>query len=177
MSYITTWSGVHFDPVHPDPELIRIEDIAHSLSLLCRANGHFKYFYTVAQHSIACAREAKARSLSRRVQLACLLHDAAEAFLSDVTRPVKALLPEYSVIEDRLLDTIWEKYLGSPVTKEEREAVFEIDDDMLSLEFKEIMPEELGDRYRKLKAEIRPHRENEEDVEKEFLRLFDELKD
>ncbi|MBQ2478887.1 MAG: phosphohydrolase, partial [Erysipelotrichales bacterium] len=102
MSYITTYSGIHFTPTDPDPSQIEIRDIAHSLSLLCRANGHFKYFYTVAQHSLACALEAKARNHSVRVQLGCLLHDAAEAYVSDVTRPIKALLPEYLPIEDRL---------------------------------------------------------------------------
>lgn len=175
MSYITTYSGIHFTPVNPDPAQIEIRDIAHSLSLLCRANGHFKYFYTVAQHSIACAAEAKARNHSVRVQLGCLLHDAAEAYVSDVTRPVKALLPEYLPIEDRLFDAIMAKYLGSELTEEERRQVFEIDDDMLALEFKEIMPEELNDRYKKLRAEIHPHREDEKDVERQFLALFQKL--
>ena len=175
MSYITTYSGIHFTPTDPDPSQIEIRDIAHSLSLLCRANGHFKYFYTVAQHSLACALEAKARNHSVRVQLGCLLHDAAEAYVSDVTRPIKALLPEYLPIEDRLFDAIMEKYLGSGLTEDEREKVFEIDDDMLSLEFLEIMPEKLNDRYRKLQAEIRPHREDEKDVERQFLELFENL--
>ena len=58
MSYITTVSGIHFYPLDPNPNDIDIKDIAHSLSLICRANGHFKYFYSVAQHCIACAREA-----------------------------------------------------------------------------------------------------------------------
>ena len=68
-----------------------------------------------------------------------------------------------------------EKYLGSGLTEDEREKVFEIDDDMLSLEFLEIMPEKLNDRYRKLQAEIRPHREDEKDVERQFLELFENL--
>ena len=95
-----TCSKKMFDPVHPNAALIDINDIAHALSMLCRANGHFHTFHSVGQHSINCAREAMARGYSRRVQLACLLHDASEAYLSDVTRPVKAELPKYLEIEN-----------------------------------------------------------------------------
>ena len=95
MGCIKTYTGIMIDPLHPDADQIVITDIAHALSMLCRANGHFKSFYSVGQHSINCIQEAKARGYSRKVQLACLLHDASEAYLSDVTRPVKAELPRY----------------------------------------------------------------------------------
>lgn len=55
MSYITTARGIHFDPIEPEEELLRIRDIAHSLSLICRANGHTTHFYSVAQH-LLCKR-------------------------------------------------------------------------------------------------------------------------
>lgn len=93
MSYITTVTGKHFYPLNPDPRDIDIEDIAHALSLICRANGHFCRFYSVAQHCIACAGEAAARGHSLEVILGCLLHDASEAYLCDVTRPVKKHIP------------------------------------------------------------------------------------
>ena len=64
MSEIMTHSKKTFDPLHPDAEKIDIEDIAHSLSMLCRANGHFKSFYSVGQHSINCMKEAVARALA-----------------------------------------------------------------------------------------------------------------
>ncbi len=127
MSEILTHTRVMFDPVHPDPELIDIRDIAHSLSMLCRANGHFPTFYSVGMHSINCCAEAAARGYTRRVQLACLLHDASEAYLADVTRPVKKELPRYLEIEAPLQDAIWEKFLGRPLTKEEYTQVFAID--------------------------------------------------
>ena len=95
MSCIKTFTGVMIDPLRPEPEKLRIADIAHSLSMLCRANGHFKTFYSVGQHSINCMKEAQARGYSPRLQLACLLHDGSEAYLSDVTRPVKHELPKY----------------------------------------------------------------------------------
>lgn len=55
-----------FDPLNPDLELVNITDIAHALSLLCRANGHFRNFYSVAQHSINCLEEAKERGYSEK---------------------------------------------------------------------------------------------------------------
>ena len=79
-----TCSKKMFDPVHPNAALIDINDIAHALSMLCRANGHFHTFHSVGQHSINCAREAAARGYSRRVQLACLLHDASECCIPEL---------------------------------------------------------------------------------------------
>jgi hypothetical protein len=139
MSEIMTYSKKMFDPIHPNMELIDIEDIAHSLSMLCRANGHFRTFYSVCQHSINCAREAEVRGYTWRIQLACLLHDASEAYLSDVTRPVKAELPRYKEIEESLQETIWNKWMGDPLTEEERTQVFDIDDAILAHEFENLM--------------------------------------
>ena len=95
MSHITTYTGKLFDPLIATADEIDIADIAHALHLLCRANGHFPHFYSVAQHSINCAREALARGFSERVQLGCLLHDASEAYMSDVPRPFKQFLLDY----------------------------------------------------------------------------------
>ncbi len=142
---IMTRSKKMFDPLRPDGSLIDIADIAHSLSMLCRANGHFQSFYSVGQHSINCMREAAARGYSVRLQLACLLHDASEAYLSDVTRPVKAELPRYKEIEEPLQELIWNKYLQTPLSQEEQKLVFQIDDDILAHEFLNLMGEKLFD--------------------------------
>lgn len=123
-----------FDPIHPNADLIDIRDIAHSLSFLCRANGHFPTFHSVAQHSLECYEEAKARGLSEKIQLACLLHDGSEAYMSDVTRPVKAVMPVYLEYEAPLQNAIWNKWL-EPLTEEEYRKVFEIDDALLYHEF------------------------------------------
>ena len=145
MSSIKTYTGVMFEPLNPNLELIDILDIAHALSMLCRANGHFRSFYSVGQHCINCMKEAAARGYSERVQLACLLHDASEAYLSDVTRPVKQELPKYLEIEKPLQDAIWLKYLGNPLSREEYAQVFEIDDMMLYHEFLSLMDTRLWD--------------------------------
>ncbi len=177
MSYITTCTGKHFDPVNPNIELIDIRDIAHSLSLLCRGNGHVKFFYSVGQHSIACAREAAARGLSRRIQLGCLLHDASEAYLSDVTRPVKQYLSTYLEIEKKLQNIIFDKFFPKPLTPEELQQIFIIDDDMLSYEFLHLMPESLDTRYKKIKANLSCCFTNPASIEQEFLTLSQNLLD
>ena len=139
MSQIKTYTGIMIDPVKPFEEGIKIEDIAHALSMLCRANGHFHSFHSVGQHCINCMNEAKARGLSKLVQLACLLHDGSEAYLSDVTRPVKEELPKYKEIETPLQNMIWGKWLERPLTDEEYKQVFEIDDAVLHHEFLNLM--------------------------------------
>ena len=171
MSYITTVTGKHFDPVCPDPEQIDVFDIAHALSMICRVNGHVRCFYSVAQHSIACAKEAEARGWSREIVLGCLFHDGSEAYLSDVTRPVKAELPYYLEVEERLQNMIWERFIGRPLTVEERRAVFEIDDAMLSMEFHQLMPDDYGDDYKKLTRDVICEEVSPESVREEFIRL------
>lgn len=143
--YITTHSKIHFTPLKPKKEQIRIEDIAHSLSLMTRANGHFPEFYSVAQHCIHCYEEATARGLSKRLRLACLLHDASEAYLADITRPVKKNLPKYLVIEKVLQDAVYERFLGTRLTEEEQKVVSEVDDALLYYEFEHYMGEKLMD--------------------------------
>lgn len=132
---IRTWSGVFFSPLDPHPEDIRPEDIAHALSLMCRANGHFSSFYSVGQHCLACEEEARASGLSREIRLACLLHDASEAYISDITRPVKLGLPEYLVIEKRLQELIYRRFGIDPRDEGIMAEVSRIDDTMLYHEF------------------------------------------
>ena len=145
MSCITTYKRICFDPINAAEHDIDIEDIAHALSLLCRANGHFPYFYSVAQHCICCMNEAYTRGYSARVQLGCLLHDASEAYLSDITRPVKPLLKEYLGIEAALQNKIFDKWISPCLSEEERKLVFEIDDTILYHEFLCMMQMRISD--------------------------------
>ncbi len=148
--FITTYSKINFAPLEPKIEDISIEDIAHSLSLMCRANGHFKEFYSVGQHSIYCCEEAIKRGYSKTVVLACLLHDASEAYLADITRPVKKNLQNYLEIEEVLQNTIYEKYIGRTLSEEEQELVSLIDDAMLYNEFVHYADKELVTKDTKL---------------------------
>ena len=88
---IRTFSGIHMSPADPRPEEICIEDIAHALSLMTRANGHFPVFYSVAQHSLDCAAMAQAEGRSSREVLACLLHDASESVALSTLHSAKGL--------------------------------------------------------------------------------------
>lgn len=177
MSQIMTCTKKMFDPVRPDAALIDIADIAHALSMLCRANGHFKTFYSVGQHSVNCMEEAAARGYSPRLQLACLLHDASEAYLSDVTRPVKEELPGYKLIEAPLQELIWNKFLGEPLTAEEQVQVFEIDDAVLAHEFLNLMEAKLFDPTPVLCSVPEFTFTGFETCREEFLRLFRKLID
>lgn len=139
--YITTYTGKHFVPTAADSKDICIEDVAHALSLICRGNGHTVRFFSVGQHSINCCKEAKARGYSIKVQLACLLHDASEAYMSDITRPFKQHLKDYLNFEKQLQDVIYIKYLGEMLTDRDEMQVKSIDDDMLYYELKELLNE------------------------------------
>lgn len=90
-------SGTVMNLCDPDPLEIRIADIALGLSRLCRFAGHTRRFYSVAEH---CVRVS--HLVPPHAALAALLHDASEAYLGDVTRPLKAVLPAYRQIERRM---------------------------------------------------------------------------
>lgn len=171
--YITTYSKIHFTPLEPKEEQIQVEDIAHAQSLMTRANGHFPEFYSVAQHSIACGKEAAAREYSDRLVLACLLHDASEAYLSDITRPVKGELEGYRRIEEVLQNAIYRRFLGSLPTEEEAEAIRSVDDTCLYYEFLHYMGEALAkeppEKYSDMVFETRPFKE----VEKELRQMIE----
>lgn len=132
---ISTFTNIRMDPTNPSSKDIHIEDIAHALSMMTRANGHFKTFYSVAQHSINCANEAVCRGYSKRVQLACLLHDASEAYLSDITRPVKKHLQNYLIFEDKLQGMIDDVFNLHNLSTAELTNVGSIDDALLYYEF------------------------------------------
>ena len=171
MGYITTVTGIHFYPLNPNPKDIDIEDIAHALSLICRANGHFRHFYSVAQHCIACAEEAIERGYSPEVILGCLLHDASEAYLCDVTRPVKKHIPQYLQAEEKLQEVIWKRFIGRELTDAEKKLIFEIDDDILSMEFHLLMPEDLNEDYRKLQGSYTCEYQDPQEVKSRFIQM------
>lgn len=172
-SYITTYTRKHLDPVHPDPEGIIIEDIAHALSLLCRGNGHVTTFWSVGQHCICCAKEAAGRGFSNRIVLACLLHDASECYMSDVPRPFKQTMQEYIRQEEYLLSVIYTKFLGTDLTVEEQRQVKEIDDDLLWYDLVNLLDmtpdREKPEMHTKVECKVQPF----EEVEQEYLDIFE----
>ena len=177
MSYITTYTRKHFDPVHPDPEKICIQDIAHALSMLCRGNGHVSSFWSVGEHCICCAKEALGRGYSKRLALACLLHDASECYMSDVPRPLKQDMARYREVENQLLQVIYEKFLGSSLTEEEEKLLKEIDDDLLWYDLEILLEEKQSEEAPKLHIELDYTVRSFETVEWEYLELFQQLRE
>lgn len=103
--WMQTYTGKQFWPVDPLPEEIDIRDIAHGLSLMCRYNGHCERFYSVAEHCCHLYDYA-----SDDNKLWALLHDASEAYIADIIRPVKPFLSNYIELENNLMDTICIRY-------------------------------------------------------------------
>lgn len=170
--YILTYSKIKFYPLEPKIEDIRIEDIAHALSLMTRANGHIKHFYSIAQHSINCYKEARRRNYSREVQLGCLLHDASESYISDITRPVKRNLAEYMPIEERLQEMIYEKYGIGGFSEDDQAKIKDIDDALLHYEFLDLMGVGIFDDDPYIAMEHDFGQADFAKVEKEFKRCF-----
>lgn len=104
-NWMQTFTGRQFWPLDPDPAAIDIVDIAHSLALTCRYAGHVKRFYSVAEHLVLMAMH-----VSLPAQKWALLHDASEAYLVDVPRPVKPALTNYRVIEARVMSAVCERF-------------------------------------------------------------------
>jgi uncharacterized protein len=120
--WITTSTGRHWYPKDPEGSEYCIEDIAHALSMLCRFNGHCSRFYSVSEHSVWVSRLVTQAGHG----LWGLLHDASEAYLVDIPRPVK-YLPEmagYRELEGR---TMWAILTSFGLHKDEPTAVKEAD--------------------------------------------------
>lgn len=132
--WIQTYSGLVMYPLDPRVDEICIEDIAHALSNLCRFTGHTKQFYSVAEHSVRVSWECDPADA-----LWGLLHDASEAYLADMSRPMKrspGFGPIYAEAEARLMRVICLKF-GLP--PECPESVHVADNRLLMSEKRDLM--------------------------------------
>jgi len=129
--WIQTYSGRAFYPLDPHAEDVCIEDIAHALSQLCRFGGHCQRFYSVAEHSVLLSRY-----VAPGFQLWALLHDASEAYLVDVPRPVKKQILGYVEAERRVMRAICERFRLDPL---EPWAVKDADTRILADEARQLM--------------------------------------
>lgn len=103
--WMQTYTGIQFHPLDPRPEDIDPADIAHSLSLICRYGGHVHRFYSVAEHCVLMSQ-----AVPSAFALWALLHDAAEAYVGDMVRPLKRQMPAYCDAEDAVLSVITMKF-------------------------------------------------------------------
>ena len=173
MSKMNTFTGQIFDPMEMREQDVSAEDIAHALSLICRGGGHIRYFFSVAQHSINCAREAAARNWSERIVAACLLHDASEAYIADIIRPVKPYLSNYLDIEAQIMKVIYAHFHMADLTEEEKKCCKQIDDEMMEHELRTMMPGEENRNVPRLASHPDFRERAYQDVEKEFLAMLE----
>lgn len=133
-AWIETYSGKKFHILNPSPDEIFIEDIAHALSLQCRFNGHTRNFYSVAQHSVYVSKIVPPEDA-----LWGLLHDASEAYIMDMTRPMKRFTEAgaaYMKVEAGVMAAICQRFKLNP---EQPESVHKADNRMLFTEKNQLM--------------------------------------
>lgn len=130
--WMQTWSGRTFWPLDPRAAEVDPRDVAHALSMLCRYGGHVDRFYSVAEHCVLMSR-----AVAPEHALAALLHDATEAYVVDVPRPLKAHLRQYRAIEDRVWLAVAERFGIHPGIPFE---VHDADDRILLTERDALMP-------------------------------------
>jgi hypothetical protein len=124
-------SGAWFDFAAPHSSPFTIEDIAHGLAHICRYSGQCNGFYSVAEHSLLVSETATG------FELEALMHDAAEAFLGDITRPLKQMLPDYKRIEGDVERAIFSRFgIQTPIPREVKQADLRV----LAAEQRQIMP-------------------------------------
>lgn len=105
MTWMQTYTGRKFYPLSPSPEDVDLVDIAHALSMICRYGGHVCEFYSVAEHSWLMSY-----AVPPEHALTALLHDAAEAYVGDMVRPLKRQLARYMSAERVVLRAIEERF-------------------------------------------------------------------
>lgn len=113
-AFMQTYMGRQFWPIDPRPEEVDIRDIAHALSMACRYSGHCLRFYSVAEHSVLIAYWLRKQGAAPDVQLWGLMHDASEAYLTDVIRPIKPSLTNYYGLEENLMRVITARFGMAP---------------------------------------------------------------
>lgn len=141
--WMLTSTGRAYWPMDPRAEDVNIVDIAHSLAMQCRYGGHCRLFYSVAEHSVHMSRLIGGEPHGDRPNniefaLIALLHDATEAYVSDVPRPLKPFLTNYEAIERRNWMAICDAFdlprVGVP------EAIADLDRRMCLREMEALMP-------------------------------------
>jgi hypothetical protein len=161
--------GTYLDLLKPEDCVFTIEDIAHGLSNVCRFAGQCDPFYSVAEHSVHVSQLVPAEHA-----LAGLLHDAAEAFIGDVSKPLKDLLPEYRAIERHMEEVVLGRFgLTLPLAPE----IKEVDVVMLATEQRVIMKNRDDWNYTRGRApaDIILHCWGPKEAKRMFLRRFVEL--
>lgn len=99
-------AGHYVNIANPDPSTIELESIAAALSKVCRFGGHCPQFYSVAEHCIHATDLACSEGFVSDALVAVFLHDAAEAYIGDMVKPLKLMIPQYGETEQRIESAI-----------------------------------------------------------------------
>lgn len=155
-AWMGTFTGERFWPLDPKPWDFHLGDIAHHLSMTCRYGGAVQRFYSVAEHSVLVSL-----FVAPEYAKEALLHDASEAYVGDLIRPLKHQpeLKAFRDAEDRIYPMVMTAFKVES-TPESRAAISEVDDRIIVDETQALMrcPEKYADRYpvgRALGATIR----------------------
>lgn len=147
--WILTRTGVRFWPLDARPDEIRLFDVSGALSNTCRFAGHCRKFYSVAEHSVRVARYLE-EHYTKRLAMAGLLHDAAEAYLGDIARPWKRFLwletpswplRSFKTVEDSLLRVVYQGLEVAYPSLDEWELIHHADEVLLATEYRDLMPQ------------------------------------
>lgn len=171
-AWIQTFSGGQFHILDPQQSEILITDIGHALGMLCRFTGHVRRFYSVAEHCVLGSH-----LVPKEDALWFLLHDASEAYITDINRPLKhytAIGSVYEPIESEVMSAIAKKFNLNPV---EPTAVKQVDNAMLFAEKDQLLvPLEWDAKWGNIKpAKIKVRCWPPEVAETEFLHRYYEL--
>lgn len=173
-NWIQTYSGLRFNFFNLKPDMVSVVDIAHALSNMCRFNGHTHTYYSVAEHSILLSRYVLETTGDRHKARNMLFHDATEAYLCDIPRPIKMNLPDYRALEKTIEKFIaqlynlsyphedWLKELDNRMLKTEKYQVLSVTDIPWACDSLEVLPITI--------EFLKP-----EEAEYEFLNMFKEL--
>ncbi len=169
--FMQTATGRKFWPMDPRADEVVIEDIAHSLSMQCRYAGHILRFYSVAEHSVLIARHLRGQ-YDEQTSLWGLLHDASEAYLVDVPRPVKPYLTGYKAAEAKVMAAVCERFgLQHDMPPE----VHEADERIIADELVNLVPMDWHARYAGKELGVHLRYWSPEQAREEFMATFDAL--
>ncbi|MBB2818965.1 UNVERIFIED_ORG: hypothetical protein GGD59_002210 [Rhizobium esperanzae] len=169
--FMQTATGRKFWPMDPRAEEVFIEDIAHSLSLQCRYAGHCLRFYSVAEHSVLLARHLRWEGVD--VALWALLHDASEAFLVDVPRPVKPYLDGFKAAEAKVMAAVTRRF---QLQAEMPAVVHDADNRIIADELENLVPMDWHGKHNE-PIGVRLRYWSPEKAKEEFLATFQALVD
>lgn len=174
-AWLQTYTGGRVSVMNPQPDQINIYDIGVALSKQCRFNGHCSKFYSVAEHCVRGSWLAE-DWYGKEVAKEFFLHDATEAYMGDMIRPVKRMIPQFEQMEQVFWKAISSKF-GVPYIHSEE--VHYLDNVMVTWEKRDLLPHaeewpNLPDISNLGLARLDPHTDTNQ-IEEIFLTQFTRL--